>query len=206
MLQNASFLLYIIGRIVKKLDKEVCLVQNEEENGEKTFDNPEFQRASIKSQHDWRLLFSLLAALTGAILGLIPATLCAYLFKATFYPFFIAAPLLTYLFNRLFRGSCDIRTIVITAGFSLVSAYVTALACYVTLIVHQVSLVVPTFKMSIGRIPGLTIEALTQPNNLPESFSAFVYPLVFTALGIIIVWELLCGSALSGKFRIDTKE
>jgi hypothetical protein len=146
-----------------------------------------------------RLLFSLFAALVGAILGLIPATLSAYWFKATFYPLFVAAPLLIYLFNKLFRGSRDMRTFVITTGFSLASAYVTALACHVTVIVHQVLLVLPTFEMSISRIPGFTVDALVQPSILPESASAFVYPFVFTALGIIITLELLCGTASSRK-------
>ena len=131
-----------------------------------------------------RLPFSLLAALIGAILGLIPATACAFLFGIFFYPLFVAAPLLIFLFNKLFKGGRDIRTLIITAVFSLASAYVTALA-------SQVSIYVSAFGIPVSEIPRITYLLSTTEGAWPPMDSAYIYPLVFVALGLGLAWELL---------------
>jgi len=138
----------------------------------------------IDPAYNKRVPHSILAALIGAFLGLFPATICAYLIKTAFYPLFLAAPLLALVFNRLFKGCRDTRTLIITAVFSLLSAYVTALAC-------QIAIIVSYLGVTILQIPTLVVEALANPNILPMSTSAYVYPLVFTALGVAVIWELL---------------
>ena len=138
----------------------------------------------VDPEYTRRMPFSVLAALLGAIFGLIPATLCAYFFETAFYPFFVAAPLLSYLLNKLFKGGRDIRTFFIIALLSFVSAYVTAQAC-------QVARIVSFFSMSILRIPAFTIEAFVESVVLTDSFSAYLYPLLFTVLGIAVTWEFL---------------
>jgi len=160
--------------------------EGEAESGEDIADVAD-SRASIMlidPQYTKRLPFSLLAALFGAFLGLFPATLLAISFEMAFYPLFVAAPLLAFLLNNLFNGGRDIRTFSIIALFSLASAYVTALSC-------QVARIVSYFKVSIMNIPAFTIEAFNEPGLLPKSTSAYLYPFVFTALGLAITWVLL---------------
>ena len=142
----------------------------------------------IDPAYSKRLPFSLLAGLLGAILGMIPAALCTYWFGSTFYPLFVAAPLLIFLFNKLFKGGCDIRTLFITAGFSLASAYVTALA-------SQVAILMLHFNLPVRYLLPFTAEALAEPDLLPWPVPVYVYPLVFVALGVAITWELLRNEA-----------
>ena len=160
--------------------------EGEVESGEDTADVAD-SRAGVKlidPQYTKRLPFSLLAAFFGAFLGLFPATLLAIPFEMAFYPLFIAAPLLAFLLNKLFDGGRDIRTFSIIALFSLISAYMTALSC-------QVARIVSFFNVSILNIPAFTIEAFIEPGLLPKSTSAYLYPFVFTALGLAITWVLL---------------
>jgi len=145
---------------------------------------------------------SILAALIGALLGLIPAAVFAYLSGIVFYPLFVAAPLLAFLFNKLLKGGCDIRALIVIIIFSLASAYITALSC-------QAALYTSAHNMPIYQIPLLVTLALGEQGVLPASASAYIYPLVFTALGIFLTWELLYSehkrrAAEPGDFDSDT--
>jgi len=137
----------------------------------------------IYPEYTKRLPFSLLAALIGAVVGIVPVVLCAYWFGTLFYPFYIAAPLLIYIPNTLFKGCRDIRALICNAVFSLASTYVGILSC-------RVALIMLYFEVPISRFPSFLIEAFGLPEILPETASAYVYPLLFTALGIAIIWEL----------------
>ena len=154
--------------------------------------NTKIRVAYINHAYDGLLPVSLLAALIGALLGIIPATLLAYLTGILFYPFFIAAPLLAYLFNSLLKGGRDIRALVVTAVFSLACAYITALAC-------QAALYTSAHNMSIFQILLLTGLELGESGVLPASASAYIYPLVFTVFGVAVVGVLL----LSGERRVE---
>ena len=129
---------------------------------------------------------SLLAALIGLLLGLIPAIVSVLIAKTVFYPLFVAAPLFMYLFNSLLKGGRDIRALIVTAVFSLISAYLTVLACRAALYVSYV-------KMPVIQIPVLTALIIGRAGALPLSASANVYPLIFTALGVVIAALLLRG-------------
>ena len=130
------------------------------------------------------LPISLLAGLIGLILGVLPAILSVLILGKAFYPLFIAAPLLIYLFNSLLKGGRDIRAFIITAVFSFVCAYLTALAVQAALYTHN-------YNESAFQIPVLLAMVIDKPWVLPASASAYAYPLIFTALGVIIVAELL---------------
>ena len=135
-----------------------------------------------------RLPLSLLAAVIGGLLGFIPAALCSYLFGTEFYPLFIATPLLIFLFNSLLKGGRDIRTLFIVAVFSLASAYVTAIAC-------QAAIYVAAYRLSIIQILTLTYLAIGKSGIIPNTAASYVYPLIFTALGVVLTWELLLNAA-----------
>ena len=140
----------------------------------------------IDRSYDGLLPVSLLAALIGALLGLIPATLLAYLTGIVFYPFFVAAPLLAFLFNKLLKGGRDLRALISVAVFSLACSYVTALAC-------QAAIYISAHNLPIFQIFLLTGLELGKSGVLPASASAYIYPLVFTVFGVALVWELLRG-------------
>lgn len=129
---------------------------------------------------------SLLAGLIGAILGIIPATLLAYYTGTVIYLFFIAAPLLAVLFNWIIKGGRDIRALIVTAVFSIISAYLTAVFC-------QAALYTSVHNISLPQIPILATFALGKSGVIPAEFSAYAYPLVFTIFGIALAWELLIG-------------
>ena len=132
-----------------------------------------------------RLLpISLLAGLIGAIIGPIPAVLFTYFTGSVFYPLFVIAPLLACLFNSLLKGGRDIRALISIAVFSLLCAYITAIAC-------RAALYILTQDISIFQIPLLVALAFGRSGVLPDSASAYAYPLVFTALGIVVTWEVL---------------
>ena len=139
-----------------------------------------------KPKYKRRLPISLLACLLGLVLGLIPPILGTLVFNEILHPLFIVAPLLMYLFNSIFKGSRDTRAVIVTAVFSLASAYLTALSCYAVLYTKY-------YDISIFQIPSVTMSALGWPSILPESASAYVYPLIFTALGFVIAALLLRG-------------
>jgi len=140
----------------------------------------------INPAYTRRLPLSLIAAVIGGFLGLIPVTLYAYLFDSMFYPFFLVAPLLIYLLNSLLKGGRDIRSLIIIAIFSLASAYVAAIAC-------QAALFIALYNIPISELPSITYHALDSPSVIPASASVRTYPLIFTLLGVVVAWELLPG-------------
>jgi hypothetical protein len=133
------------------------------------------------------LPLSMLAALIGLLLGPVPSVLYTYFTGTVFYPLFVIAPLLAYLFNSLLKGGRDIRALIVISVFSLVSTYITLIACRATLLILMQD-------MSILRVPQLVVSAFGRRGMIPSSASAHVYPLVFTALGVCVAWELLRNS------------
>jgi hypothetical protein len=127
-----------------------------------------------------------LASLIGAILSPIPAVIGVYIIGRPFYPLFIAAPFIICLFLLLLKGWRDIRAVIVMSIFSLAGAYLTALSCYAAMYARA-------WGMSFTQIPILTVWSLAQPNNMPPSASAYLYPLLFSATGVLVAWELLRG-------------
>jgi len=136
---------------------------------------------------------SLLAALLGALLGAIPALLWVFITGKMFYPLFIAAPVFIYLLSLLLKGKRDIPTLIVNIVLSLVSAYLTALAC-------QALLYVIAYNKPFSGILLLVIISIGKFDVLPASASAYAYPLVFTALGIAATWV-----KLRAKMYVDTE-
>jgi len=129
-----------------------------------------------------RLLpISLLAGLIGLILGIIPVVLGMYVFNNLVYPLFVAAPLFMFLFNKLLKGGNDFRAIIVIAVFSLVSAYITIIACLATLYTAIQGL--PALQMPVYAAMFL--------GAFPTSPTIYLYTLIFTALGVCIAAELM---------------
>ena len=147
---------------------------------------------SPKVQANTLLPVTLLAALIGLLLGPILAVACVYITGRMFYPLFIAAPLLIYLFNLLLRGERGIRAIVVTVLFSLASAYLAALSQTAALYAILRNLAVLEIPSIIVLIFGRS-DAILTTDTLLASASAYIYPLVFTALGVVIAAMLLKG-------------
>ena len=145
----------------------------------------------IDPRYNKRWFLSILAALIGLALGTIPPILALRVISLSreyfniifpiFFPiFFIATPLLIYFFSSVLRCGRDIRTFIVTTVFSLFSIYLNFLAFLSTFVVIANSL-------SLFRIPSFIAEFFGMEGLLPDIFSSdFVYPFVFTLLGIFI--------------------
>ena len=129
------------------------------------------------------LPISLLAGLIGLVLGPIPAVAGALIFGRSLYPLFIAAPLLMHFFNKILKGGRDIRAVVIFSVFSLVCAYLTALLC-----LSASYSVVNSLNWSVFKILREALLLFGGFTYIPISLSAsaYAYPLVFTALGVVL--------------------
>ena len=144
-------------------------------------------KSSIRNPaYNGLLPISLLAGLIGLILGPVLPILCALLFGKVFYPLFIVGPLLMYFFNSLLKGGRGLRALIVNAVFSLAGAYLAAAAC-------QVALYTKFYNISAFQIPVITALVIGRSGVLPASASAYAYPLVFTALGVVISALLLRG-------------
>ena len=129
-------------------------------------------------------LLSLPAGILGAVIGFILISLFTFYTGKVFFPLFVIAPLLAFLFNSLFKGGRDIRSLIVIAIFSLIFAYSAELA-------GRAALFARDSDMSAIKIPSLVMEAFGRIEAFTDSLSNNTYPLVFTALGIFLSWELL---------------
>ena len=130
------------------------------------------------------LPISLLAGLIGLLLGTIPAILSVFIADKVFYPLYVAGPLIIYFFNKLLKGGSGVRAIIVNAAFSLACAYLTMMSC-------QAARVALYYKIPVFHLPTITALMLGRSGTLPLSASAYAYPVVFTALGVLIAAELL---------------
>ena len=162
----------------------------EEEILEEEISEDEVKRSStlINPAYNGLLPISLLAALIGMLLGPIPVIAIVLIAGSVFYPLFVVAPLLMYFFNSLLKGGRDIRALIVTAVFSFASAYMAALAC-------QAAIYTSFRNFSVFQIPTITALIFGRSGALPASASAYVYPLIFTALGVVIAAEMMRGKA-----------
>ena len=148
----------------------------------------------IDPKYNKLLPISLLAGLIGLILGPIPSVVYVLISDSssifitgdvtgnTFYPFFMATPLIIFLFNSLFKGGRDVRALIVTAVFSLAGAYLTALMSIMT------TFYTIGFENTFFKIFTRVFEAIGRLDYLSITLnpSAYVYPLIFTALGVVI--------------------
>ena len=139
--------------------------------------------------YDGLLPISLLAGLIGLLLGPIPAIASVLITGKVFYPLFIAAPLIMWFFGSLLKGGRDVRAVIVTAAFSLAATYLTAVAC-------QAALYTSFHEYPIFRIPVITALIFGRLGALPASASAYVYSLLFTALGVFLASELTRSNAI----------
>ena len=136
-------------------------------------------------------LLTLPAGILGAVIGFILISLFTYSTGKVFFPLFVIAPLLAFLFNSLFKGGRDIRSLIVIAAFSLVFAYSTELAGRAALFARE-------NNISAIKIPSLVVEAFGRIEAFASSLSDNTYPIVFTALGIFLTWELLRAGRIAG--------
>jgi len=139
----------------------------------------------IDPSYTRRLPFSILAGIAGAVLGLVLIAVFSYFTKTVFFPLFLIGPLLIYYFNILFRGGRDIRTLIIVIVFSLLFDYTTELAGRAALFAFE------NPNYNLFSIPRMVAEAFGLPEAFSKSATDNVFPLIFTALGVFLSWEML---------------
>ena len=140
--------------------------------------------APVNKKRDRLISPPVIGALIGTIVGLIPVTIWTYIFNADFFPLYVLCPLAVYLFMRLFRTEYDLSSMTVLVFFSAFATYLALLSCQAAY--HAVN-----FKMSALEIPLLTLLSLGNPENLPDTASSIVFPVIFSALGIFASGALL---------------
>ena len=178
-------------------DSDMDSEETDEDNGDNDLSGsktkikkPKSNRTSIFTINpkETKLLhLSVIGAIIGMLVGFIPLTLITYIMGRVYYPLYVIIALMIYLFVRLFRGGRDIRTMIFASVLSLYAAYIARLACLAALYIRY-------YSLSFTKIPGLVLEAFGKRGTIPDvATSSFVYPLVFTLLGIVLAIELFRG-------------
>jgi hypothetical protein len=150
-------------------------LENDAADGAKLRDNPDAH---------WPA--SIVGALVGMLVGTLPASLWALIFGFSFTPLYILVPLCVYAGIRILRGCDGRRGFILLVVFSLLGLYLTALSVLATADVLK-------YKMPVFNLPLVTITMIGQKGALPSpAFSAAnVFPVVFTAIGAAVSYELL---------------
>ena len=158
---------------------------------EKKLENENSINAPAKKGRDGTgfVSLSIVGALVGIVVGLIPVTAWTYVFKANFFPLYALCPLSAYLFMRLFRAEYDASSVMVLTFFSALGTYLALLSCQAA---HHVI----SFKMSVLEIPILTILSFGKTGVIPPTASNIVFPAIFAALGIFVSIALLSLSRL----------
>ena len=142
--------------------------------------------AALAGNHEAHWPISVVGAFIGMLAGTLPASIWALVFSGVFTPLYVFVPLFIYYGIRIFRGYDGRRGFVLTLIFSLLGLYLTALSVLATVDVLR-------FKMFILNLPLVTIGMIGK-SGIPSSpflSSANVFPVVFTAIGVALAYELL---------------
>lgn len=139
----------------------------------------------VDSSYTRKLPLSILAGIAGAVVSLVLLSMFSYYANTVFFPLFVIGPLLMYFFNTLFRGGRDIRTLIIFIVLSLLFDYTTELAGRAALFAFAY----PDYNLF--NIPRMVADAFGLPEAFSKSATDNVFPLIFTALGVLLSWELL---------------
>ncbi len=142
--------------------------------------------ATLEAGSDAHWPISIIGAFVGMLIGTLPASIWALIFGFSFTPLYLLVPLCIYFGIRLFRGVDGKRGLILIIIFSLIGLYLTALSCQATVDVVR-------FKMSILNLPLVTIAMIGKSGVLPSPAfsSANVFPVVFTAIGVMLTYEPL---------------
>lgn len=138
--------------------------------------------STSKSGH---MVFSILGALIGMLLGTIPSAAAMYITGRVVWLLFALMPVFICTGALLLGGSRDFRTMILAVALSLVGYVLIFLTCQsVTYLQHN--------GMAVWNLPLITLTSLRDISELPLAFqSEYVFPLVFLIMGMFIGGEIL---------------
>lgn len=137
------------------------------------------------ARHDALLPISIVGGLCGMLVGTLPAAIWVLIFGKSFSPMFMFLPLTIFWGITAFKGCTQKRGFIVTCVFSVVGFYLTVLSC-------QASLYVLKYKVLYLNLPFVTATLIGRSDALPGPIlsSAYIFPFVFTLLGVFLVYEL----------------
>jgi hypothetical protein len=129
---------------------------------------------------------SVVGGIVGMLIGTLPASVWVLLFGTSFSPMYVFLPLFIYLGIRVFRGCRDRRGFAVACILSVIGFFLTVLSC-------QAALDVLKFKMLFLNLPLVTVTMIGGGGSLSEPVfsSTYLFPVLFTALGVMLVYELM---------------
>lgn len=137
-------------------------------------------------KYDALLPISVFGGLVGMLAGTLPAAVWVLIFGVSFSPLYVFLPIFIYWGIKAFKGCRDRRGFAVCCILSVIGFYLTFLSCAAALDVLK-------FGMSFLNLPLVTITLIGRTTTLSAPFfsSVYIFPLLFTILGILIVYELM---------------
>jgi hypothetical protein len=140
----------------------------------------------LSARHDALLPISVVGGLLGMLAGTLPASVWVMLFGVSFAPMYVFMPLLIYTGIKVFKGSLDKRGFIVACILSVIGYYLTVLSC-------QAALDILKYKMLFTSLPLVTATLIGSSEGFvgPVLSPSYVFPALFTMLGILLVYELM---------------
>lgn len=142
-------------------------------------------RLRLSGKQDALLPISVVGGLIGMLAGTLPAAFWVLIFGTSFSPMYALLPLFIYWGIKLFKGSLDKRGFAVICILSVIGFYLTVLSCYAAQDVLR-------YKMLFTSLPMVTASLIGGSEAFagPVVSSAYVFPILFTLLGISLTYEL----------------
>ncbi|NLT13181.1 MAG: hypothetical protein GXY05_02455 [Clostridiales bacterium] len=140
----------------------------------------------LRVSRDALLPVSVVGGLLGMLAGTLPAAVWVLIFGKSFAPAYVFLPLLIFLGIRIFKGCRDRRGFFLACILSVIGFYLTLLSC-------RAALDIIKYKMLFTSLPLVTAKLIGSSDAFAEPvFSpVYIFPALFTALGILLVYELM---------------
>ena len=138
------------------------------------------------AKQDALLPISIVGGLLGMLAGTLPAAVWVLIFGRSFAPMYTFLPLLIFLGIWVFKGCRDKRGFILACFLSAIGFYLTVLSC-------QAALDVIKYKMLFTNLPLVTATLIGSGEAFagPTFSSAYLFPTLFTILGVLLVYELM---------------
>lgn len=166
------------------IEKKKTVLQSETED--ETAANSGSSSLRTSGKHDALLPISVVGGFIGMLAGTLPAAFWALIFGVSFTPLYVFLPLLVYLGIKIFKGYSGKRGFIMTCIFSVIGIYLTFLSC-------EAAAFIIKYKMLFLNLPLVTATLVGKSEGLPGPLfsSAYIFPLLFTSLGVLLTYQLM---------------
>lgn len=143
-------------------------------------------RLRLTAKHDAMFPMTIVGSLTGMLVGTLPAALWVLISGVPFSPLYVFLPLCIYWGIKSFKGYTDRRGFALICIFTVIGFYLAILSC-------AAAAYVTSYKMLFFNLPLVTITLIGNSDVFagPIISSVYIFPLLFTILGVLLSHELL---------------